>query len=171
MRKQRNSTEKIEKCDPAGLVQSFNDAEPERRVEIRRALFELSASGNCDATIECMCFAGMYTPAQREDYYRIKQWCEDVDNSAKPKKCVKTNITRFEMNQFVKVTKGTILEDNTLQRFTELVPDIERSYYFSWYFESKKRGNYLVLIRDKVIEVPADEVEFDYSDRLTHASA
>ncbi len=75
------------------------------------------------------------------------------------------------MNQSVKVRNAIILENNTLQRFTELVPDIERSYYFSWYFESKKRGNYLVLVRDKVIEIPADEIEFDYSDRLTHASA
>ena len=75
------------------------------------------------------------------------------------------------MNQFVKVKMAIILEDNTLNQFTKRLSDFERSNYFTWYFEAKKRGNYLMLIRDKVIEIPADEVEFDYEERLTHASA
>jgi hypothetical protein len=66
---------------------------------------------------------------------------------------------------------GLILEDNSLHEFTKDLPDFERSNYFTWYFESKRKGNYLVLVGNKVIEIPADEVEFDYGKRLTHASA
>jgi hypothetical protein len=152
------------------LRQQLSTAPLGERPAIRERLFAM-AKTDPDACIEAMHLLRMYTNAQREDYYRTKQWCEDVDNYNKPKKCVKSRSKEVKMNQAVKVRNAIILEDNTLQRFTELVPEIERTGYFSWYFEAKKRGNYLVLIRNKVIEIPCDEIEFDYEGRLTHASA
>jgi len=51
------------------------------RAEIKKELFDLAESGDPVATIECTYLAGMYTSAQREDYYNIKQWSEEIDNA------------------------------------------------------------------------------------------
>jgi len=60
------------------LRQQLSTAPLGERPAIRERLFEM-AKTDPDACIEAMHLLRMYTNAQREDYYKTKQWYEEMN--------------------------------------------------------------------------------------------
>lgn len=65
------------------LAQSFLQVEPAERLRIRETLHDMAMAGDCDALIQSMYLQGMYTEAQRDDWYATKRWYQEMENEEK----------------------------------------------------------------------------------------